>query len=369
VDRRSDNASEPIRETTAGATAPAQHKVRRTFALLALGLLAWAVSASFFTVDVTEYALVSRFGAIVRVAAEPGLGLKAPFDRVIRLTKRLAYSQPATAEFLTVDKKNVVVDSLAVWRIADPQQFARVLATRASADACIADTVLGEMGAVVGRYPAAALVSADAAASRFRQVVAEVREPIARAVRAAYGIEIVDVDIRRLSLPEQNKEHVFDRMKAERGKMAKEHRSAGELESKRIIAEADRERSHIEWQAFAEAQRLRAEGDAEAARVYAQAFGQNPKFYKFQRTLQGYEKFLDENTTLFLPAEAKVLEMLRPQTPTEPGTAKPGATGANALIARPGAAGRAASRAKASEPRPHTATSDLIINKSPARSP
>ena len=139
--------------------------------------------------------------------------------------------------------------------------------------------------------------------------------------RTAYGIEIVDVELLHLTLPEQNREHVFERMKAERGKMAKEYRTAGELQARKIVAEADRERSHIEAESYAQAQRLKAEGDAEASRIYAAAFSQNPAFYKFLRTLQAYEKFLDENTTLFLPGDAEVLRMLVPSA--RPGVRRP----------------------------------------------
>ncbi len=108
-------------------------------------------------------------------------------------------------------------------------------------------------------------------------VVSEIRGAVAGFARTAYGIEIVDVELLHLTLPEQNREHVFERMKAERGKMAKEFRTAGELQARKIIAEADRERSHIEAEAYEQAQRLRAEGDAEASRIYAAAFGQNPR--------------------------------------------------------------------------------------------
>ena len=141
----------------------------------------------------------------------------------------------------------------------------------------------------------------------------EIRDRAAHFVDKAYGIELVDVDIRRLSLPELNKEHVFDRMKAERGRIAKEQRSVGEMEAKRIIAEADHQRADIAAEAYAKAQQLKAEGDAEAARTYAAAFSRDSRFYKFLRTLQAYQQFLDDKTTLFLPADAAAAKILRYQ--------------------------------------------------------
>ena len=128
--------------------------------------------------------------------------------------------------------------------------------------------------------------------------------------RRHYGMEIVDVELVHITLPEQNREHVFERMKAERGKMAKEFRTAGEC-NREEDHRRGRPRAHPNrGRSVRSVQRIKAEGDAEATRIYAAAFGRNPSFYKFLRTLQAYEKLLDENTTLFLPADADVLRLL-----------------------------------------------------------
>lgn len=293
---------------------PAQTlRLRRAAAVLsALALGAWALIASVFVVDVTQYVLVTRFGAVMRVIHEPGLHVKAPFDRIVSLDKSLTFSRPGQAEYLTVDKKNVMVETLVTWRIADPERYLVTLATRAAADVRLADVLLGEAGAVLGAHPAAALIAPDGNAERFRNIVTEIRGRVAAFTRSAYGIEVIDVELLRLSLPEQNRAPVFERMKAERGKMAKEYRTAGELQGRKIVAQADREKSHIEAEAYAQAQRIRAEGDAEATRIYSAAFSRNPNFYKFVRTLQAYEKIMDENTTLFLPAGAEVLRVIAP---------------------------------------------------------
>lgn len=287
-------------------------RMRRAGLAAALGVLAWVLAASLFAVDVTEYALVTRFGAVQRVIGEPGLHLKAPFDTVMRLERTLTFSRPAPAEYLTVDKKNVVVETLLTWRIGEPQRYLVALGARSAADERLADVLLGEVGAVLGAHPAAALIAPDGDVQRFRGIVAQIRERVAQFAREAYGIEVIDVELLRLGLPEQNRAPVFERMKAERGKMAKELRTAGELQGRKIIAQADHEKTHIEAQAYAEAQRIRAEGDAEATRIYAAAYSQGRGFYKFVRTLQAYEKILDENTTLFLPAGAEVLRVIAP---------------------------------------------------------
>jgi len=283
----------------------------RTLAILGVACSLWALIASCFAVDVTEYGVVTRFGHVLRVTSVPGLHLKAPFDSVLRVDRRLLLSRPAPAEFLTEDKKNIVVDSLVTWRIADPKRYLETLGARAAAEARIADIVEGDIGAVMGRFNSASFITTDAASSQYGAIVSEIRDRAARFAAKAYGIELVDVDMRRLSLPELNKEHVFERMKAERGRIAKQHRSAGEMEAKRIVAEADHQRADIAAEVYARAQRLRAEGDAEAARTYAAAFGRDARFYKFLSTLQAYQQFLDDKTTLFLPADAAALSILR----------------------------------------------------------
>src|SRR5437016_713071 len=260
----------------------------RTLLTVTAAFAVWALVRSFFALDITEYGLVTRFGRVVRVVAEPGLHGVSPFDRVVQLDKRILFFRPAAAEFLTIDKKNLGVDSLVTWRIADPERFLAALATAATAELRLSDVVLAEIGAVMGRYPASVLISTDPAKRNYQAVASEVARRAADFARTAYGIDVVSVDFRRIYPPELNREHVFERMKAERAKIAKENRSAGEVEAKRIIAEADHEKSRIDSDAAGQAERIKAEADAEASRTYVAAFGQDPKFYRFLRTLRAY---------------------------------------------------------------------------------
>ncbi len=298
--------------------------LRRTLPTLLAAFAVWALVSSFLALDITEYGLVTRFGRVVRVLAEPGLHVVAPFDRVVRLDKRILFFRPALSEYLTIDKKNLGVDSLVTWRIADPVRFLAAVATPPAGEQRLSDIILAEIGAVVGRYPASVLISTDPASSNYQAMAAEVVRRVAEFARTAYGIDVVSVDIRRLHLPELNREHVFERMKAERAKIAKENRSAGELEAKRIIAEADHAKIRIDSEAAGQAERIKAEADAEASRTYAAAFEQDPGFYQFLRTLRAYDKFLDDKTTLFLPADADVLRMLHFDTqPVQVGPSPP----------------------------------------------
>lgn len=285
-------------------------RLRLTLLALALVVTGWAGSASLFTVDVTDYGVVSRFGRIVRVIDRPGLGWKLPFDFVQRLDKRLLHVKPAPVEYLTADKKNIVVQSLVTWRIADPARYLAAVGTRAAAEQRLRDVVIGEIGAVLGRQPFSSFVSAAAGDGRFQAMLAEMRAQAQAFMRPAYGIELVDVKIRQLLLPEDNKTYVFQRMKAERGRIAMQYRSEGEQDAKRIIAVADRDKVRITAEAYDQAQRIEAAGEAEAMRTYADAYGQDRAFYTFLRTLRAYGSVLDDQTTMFLPADAELFELL-----------------------------------------------------------
>ncbi len=279
---------------------------------LAIGLTG-IISRCVFALDVTNFGVVTRFGRIVQVQSEPGLHFKWPYEQVIVVDKRVHQTRPPANEYLTTDKKNIVMETLATWRIADPKRFLESLANVANADVRLSDALVAETGAVLGNFASGALLAPMPNSSRYQSIVAGIRAGLMRSSMAHYGIDVLDVRILDISLPEQNKESVFERMKAERGRISKALRSAGVLEAKKIIAAADREKTHIEMEAYAKARLVKAQGDAQASRIYAGAFGQNPSFYKFTRALQAYEKVLDENTTLFLPADAEALSVLRAQ--------------------------------------------------------
>ena len=293
------------------STASKHRRLTGTLAVLAAAALAWAADASLFKVDVTEYGAVSRFGRVVRVVEAPGLGVKWPFERVVRVERRLLFLNPVEAEYLTMDKKNLVVRGLAIWRIDDAKRYLETLVDRDRAELQLADLVLGEVGSVLGRYNFSGLVSTQGEASRFEAVVGEIRDRVNAIAKPTYGVDVVDVRIRQLSLPDQNKRYVFERMQAERGRIAMQYRSEGEREAKKIVAAAEHERRRILAEAYREAEQVKGGADAEAMRIYRTQFGKDPQFYKFMRTLTAYQKILDENTTVFLPADADVLRLLQ----------------------------------------------------------
>ena len=285
---------------------------RRTLLVVTVALAALATWSSFVVIDATELGVFTRFGRVVRVATAPGLRLKwpAPLERVVRVDRRLLVFMPAAAEYLSEDRKNLVVHSLVTWRTADPVRFLATVGDRATAQERLADIVLAAVGNVIGSHPASAVISVDGRTSRFADVMRRILEDARPRILADYGIDLVDVRLRQLTLPEQNRANVFARMQAERGKMAMKYRSEGERELKKLVAAADRQKTRILAEAYREAERLKAEGDAQAMQIYADAFGRGAQFYKFTRTLNAYEKILDGNTTIFLPADAEIFRIL-----------------------------------------------------------
>jgi len=274
-------------------------------------------ATSIVIVDETEHVIVTQFGRPTAVYSEAGLRWKAPapFQRATRLDKRKLFTETRATELLTSDKKNVIVGGYLSWRIADPLTFMRAVRTREFAENRLTALVQSELGSALGEMPFSAIVSNEADRGGLAPLEAAVRDAGARVAGTDYGIEIVDFGVTRLSYPPQNLQSVFARMRAERARIARGYRSEGEAEARKIRARADRERDELLATARADAERIRGEGEAEAARIYAEAYKGHEGLYRFLRTLESYEKALNENTTLVLPADSPFLELLMSRLP------------------------------------------------------
>lgn len=285
---------------------------RRRILPLAAGVAALLLLSRVpYVVEATEFAVRTRFGRPVAVVTKPGLHARVPLvDVVTRLDARLLYFDPPPGEFLTNDKKNIVVAPFVLWRIEDPLRFLQTLLTRESAEARLADLVASETGAALGGVPFARLVSATAKEADLGGVVAGIGERVRRKAAADWGVKVVDVRLKRIAFPEQNLLSVFGRMRSERERIARRFRSEGEEAALKIRAEADKERTRLLAEAYRKAEEEKGAGEAEAARIYAKATAQDPDLYRFLRTLRAYEKILDEKTTLVLPGDSEVLRLL-----------------------------------------------------------
>ena len=268
-----------------------------------------------YTVDVTEYAVVTQFGDPVAVYDNPGLKVKLPdpIQSVQRVDKRLQVYQTTSIELLTLDKKSISLDYYGTWKIVDPVLYLKTVKNQSGAEARLLDVFSSSLGVQLGKYNLDQLVNTDDEMLRLDQMVADT-VTYAKDRASEYGIEVVDAQIRVLNFPNANKQSVYDRMSAEREQMAQKYRAEGSEEASKIRADAEKEQQIILAEAYKQAQQIMGEGDAEAIRIYGEASQRNPEFYEFIRTLETYEKTIDGNTTLILPSTAEILKYLSGNT-------------------------------------------------------
>ena len=266
-----------------------------------------------FEVPETEYAIVLNFGNPVRILKQAGLHWKwpAPIETVVRIDKRLRILDPAEAEYLTLDKKNVTVDAVAAWEVEDPLKFLVTVVDHKAAEAQLEDILRSEIGSALGSHELAALLSIEPGRVQIDRIMEQVTERAAEKARAGYGIRVRAVRLKRLNFPEENRQAVFRRMEAERERIARQYRSEGEEEAEKVRAEADLEQARILAEAERQSKQVRGEADAEAARIYAAAYNRDPGFYEFLKTLDAYEKFIDADATIVLPSDSRLLRLLR----------------------------------------------------------
>ncbi|MFQ6133430.1 MAG: protease modulator HflC [Armatimonadota bacterium] len=282
--------------------------------LILIVVLLLLLRLTLFSVDETQIVIVTQFGKPVRTIEHAGLKAKWPFQTRITLDKRLQLYDPPGSEFLTEapEKKNLLVDTYVCWRIAPGQalRFLQTCGDRTAAEMRLHDIVWAELSAAVGHAQFAALVSTDAEELQAEEMMASVLGNCRLRAQNDYGIEVVDVAIKRLNFPEENKQSVFDRMRAERQRIAKQYRAEGEREAIKIRAEADKERTRLLAEAYRQAEEIKGRADATATAVYAAAHQRDPDFYEFTRTLDAYKKFLGKETTVVLSSDSELLDLL-----------------------------------------------------------
>jgi membrane protease subunit HflC len=266
-------------------------------------ILAFLAFQSFFTVHQTQKAIVLQLGEPLPRIYEPGLHFKLPFiQNVILFDARVLDYEARSREAFTVDKKAIVLDNYARWRIIDPLQFYRTMRTIPGAQARLDDVVYSQLRALVGAYTLTEVVSAHRA-----DIMKEVTNKVSELMKN-FGVEVLDVRIKRTDLPPENQRAIFGRMRAERERQAKQYRSEGEEESTRIRSDADRQRAVILAEAARDAQVERGRGDASAASIYADAYNKSPDFYAYVRWLETMRKSFRENSKIVLSNETPLLE-------------------------------------------------------------
>jgi len=256
-----------------------------SFLAIFVGLLLLAYS-TIFVVNQKNYAIVFAFGEVKSVISEPGLHFKLPppFQNVLFLDKRILTIDADEADrFITAEKKNILVDSYVKWRISDPKlYFVSFAGEERGAKNRLSQIVKAALNDEITKRTVREVISGERG-----KVMEAIRSKVTDEARQI-GVEIVDVRLKRVDYVDQINNSVYDRMKAERLRVANELRSTGSAESEKIRADADRQRTVLLAEAYRESEEMRGAGDAEASQIYAKAFGQNPEFYKFYRSLEAY---------------------------------------------------------------------------------
>lgn len=275
-----------------------------------VGVIALIIAAlsSMFVINESEQAIVTQFGQYQRTAAEPGLYFKIPFVQdVHRMERRVIGRDTTQGDYLTLDKKKLVADPVARWRIVDPLLFFKTVRDEVRASQRLDDIVRSEMRSEISSHP-------------FGEIIGQGRAPLMQAVTTRvrdkareYGIHVVDVRIKRADLPRDVQDSVFQRMRAERDREAKRYRSEGAEEAAKIRAMTDKEVTILLAKAYQEAEKLKGEGDGDSTRIYAAAYGKDAEFYALVRTLEAYEKSITPETEVVMSTDSELFRyMSRP---------------------------------------------------------
>jgi modulator of FtsH protease HflC len=280
----------------------------RNLTILAIAVVVLLVLGVSSTVIVqqTEQAIVLRFGNPVRLINEPGLKFRVPVaETVVKYDKRVLDSDPEAEEVIASDQKRLVVDAFARYRIVDPLRFYQSVGDERGLQSRLERIINGTLRNVVGNVTLASVLSEERA-----KIMSEIQKQVQNEAKN-FGIDVVDVRIRRADLPQANSEAIYARMKSEREREAKEFRAQGAELAQRIRARADRERTVLLADAQKQAQMLRGDGDAQQVQIWAKAANQDPEFFVFYRSMEAYRESLSGDTTLVLQPDSDFLRYFR----------------------------------------------------------
>jgi membrane protease subunit HflC len=271
---------------------------------LVLLVVAW--NAVFFTVATWQQAVVLQLGEPVRTVREPGLYVKVPLiQSVMYFDRRLLEYDASPKELLTRDKQQLVVDNYTRWKIIDPLKYIQAVRDEAGAQSRLDDIVYSNLRENFGRQTLLEILS-----TKREELMADITRKSDQATRD-YGIEVVDVRVKRADLPEKNEQNVFGRMRTERERLAKKYRAEGDEEARKITSGAERDVRVLLAEAQRDAEIARGQGDAEAVRIYSDAYGRDPEFFSLTRTLDAYRRALPDSTSLVLSPDSHFLRFLK----------------------------------------------------------
>jgi len=264
-----------------------------------------------YTVSVDEFAVITNFGKPGAIHTEPGLYFKlpAPFSTLNIMDKKLQSYQTPLVEYLTGDKKNVLIQSFIFWRIRDPLLFFQAIHDVESARQKLDDVICSLVASTLGEHPMNQIISTEEENIKIGQIIDSITRDSVERIHS-YGITIDYVGFSRIALPDDNARSVYRRMIAERSAIANEYRAQGRQRAAEIRSEADKTRSDILAVAYRDSEIIRGEADAEAALIYGEAYSKNPELFRFMRTLETEKKVMGDRTTVIMSMDSDLFEPL-----------------------------------------------------------
>jgi len=278
----------------------------KNLAVLIIAVILVTINLSVYTISMVEQAVITQLGKPVRNVDEPGLHFKIPFiQKITKFPKQLLDYDSAPTEILTKDKKNLLIDNYAKWSILDSLKLLQTVRDTNGAQSRLDDIIYSELRVELGRHNLIDIVSTT------RDEIMKLVTKRTNEKAKEYGISVLDVRIKRADMPQEIANSIYNRMRTERERIAKEYRAQGKEEAQKIRAKTDKEKIVLLAEAYKKEQGIRGEGDAESIKIYAKSLEKDPEFYSFIRSMEAYKVLFKEKSTIILPPDTEFFRFLK----------------------------------------------------------
>jgi membrane protease subunit HflC len=278
----------------------------KNLAVLIIAVILVTINLSVYTISMVEQAVITQLGKPVRNVDEPGLHFKIPFiQKITKFPKQLLDYDSAPTEILTKDKKNLLIDNYAKWRILDSLKLLQTVRDTNGAQSRLDDIIYSELRVELGRHNLIDIVSTT------RDEIMKLVTKRTNEKAKEYGISVLDVRIKRADMPQEIANSIYNRMRTERERIAKEYRAQGKEEAQKIRAKTDKEKIVLLAEAYKKEQGIRGEGDAKSIKIYAGSLEKDPEFYSFIRSMEAYKVLFKEKSTIILPPDTEFFRFLK----------------------------------------------------------
>ena len=278
----------------------------KNIAVLIIAAILVTINLSVYTISMVEQAVITQLGKPVKNVAEPGLHFKIPFiQKITKFPKQLLDYDSAPTEILTKDKKNLLIDNYAKWRILDSLKLLQTVRDTNGAQSRLDDIIYSELRVELGRHNLIDIVSTT------RDEIMKLVTKRTNEKAKEYGITVLDVRIKRADMPQEIANSIYNRMRTERERIAKEYRAQGKEEAQKIRAKTDKEKIVLLAEAYKNEQGIKGEGDAKSIKIYAESLEKDPEFYSFIRSMEAYKILFKEKSTIILPPDTEFFRFLK----------------------------------------------------------